>query len=164
MYNHKAKIGSSFVLPFCSYQLDINVDRAADVLVHQKVLAEAKDPDRRPAFHVRFLRVKLLLMLVWTVLQATNVRYATMVATFSGYLLDSSHLGPPQSLTARVFVPNEFCYISNVNHHVVVQLSLHDLNEGFWIKKENIVMVKIHCAQLIVRKNAVECSCPMSLD
>jgi hypothetical protein len=41
-----------------SYQLDINVDKAADVLVHQNVLAEAKDPDRRPAFHVRFLRIE----------------------------------------------------------------------------------------------------------
>ncbi|TVU50977.1 hypothetical protein EJB05_02376 [Eragrostis curvula] len=41
-----------------SYQLDINVDKAADVIVHQKVLAEAKDPDRRPAFHVRFLRIE----------------------------------------------------------------------------------------------------------
>ncbi|XP_044949228.1 serine/threonine-protein kinase STY8-like isoform X2 [Hordeum vulgare subsp. vulgare] len=44
-------------LPF-SYQLDINVDKSADVLVHQKVLAEAKDPLRRPAFRVRFLRVE----------------------------------------------------------------------------------------------------------
>uniref|UniRef100_M8BML2 Serine/threonine-protein kinase HT1 n=1 Tax=Aegilops tauschii TaxID=37682 RepID=M8BML2_AEGTA len=41
-----------------SYQLDINVDKSADVLVHQKVLAEAKDPLRRPAFRVRFLRVE----------------------------------------------------------------------------------------------------------
>ncbi|CAL4904088.1 unnamed protein product [Urochloa decumbens] len=41
-----------------SYQLDINVDKAADVLVHQSVLAEAKDPDRRPAFYVRFLRLE----------------------------------------------------------------------------------------------------------
>jgi hypothetical protein len=56
----KLNIGSCFVFSLCSYQLDINVDKAEDVLVHQKVLAEAKDPDRRPAFHVRFLRVKLL--------------------------------------------------------------------------------------------------------
>uniref|UniRef100_A0A804RGI0 non-specific serine/threonine protein kinase n=1 Tax=Zea mays TaxID=4577 RepID=A0A804RGI0_MAIZE len=35
-----------------SYQLDINVDKASDVLVHQNVLAEAKDPDRRPAFYI----------------------------------------------------------------------------------------------------------------
>jgi len=41
-----------------SYQLDINVDKASDVLVHQNVLAEAKDPDRRPAFYVRFLRIE----------------------------------------------------------------------------------------------------------
>jgi hypothetical protein len=53
-----------FLFPSCSYQLDINVDKSADVLVHQKVLMEAKDPLRRPAFRVRFLRVKLLLMLV----------------------------------------------------------------------------------------------------
>jgi hypothetical protein len=53
--------------------LDINVDKAADVIVHQKVLAEAKDPDRRPAFHARFLRVKLFLMLAWALLVVTNV-------------------------------------------------------------------------------------------
>jgi len=36
----------------------VNVDKAEDVLIHQKVLAEAKDPDRRPAFAVRFLRLE----------------------------------------------------------------------------------------------------------
>jgi hypothetical protein len=35
----------------------VNIDKAEDVLIHHKVLAEAKDPDRRPAFAVRFLRV-----------------------------------------------------------------------------------------------------------
>ncbi|RWW10660.1 hypothetical protein GW17_00025788 [Ensete ventricosum] len=40
-----------------SYKLDLNVDRAEDVLIHQKVLAEAKDPDKRPVFHVRFMKV-----------------------------------------------------------------------------------------------------------
>ncbi|CAO2153164.1 unnamed protein product [Urochloa humidicola] len=45
------------VLP-TSYQMDVNVDKAQDVLIHQKVLAEAKDPDRRPAFTVRFLRLE----------------------------------------------------------------------------------------------------------
>ncbi|KAL5225571.1 hypothetical protein ABZP36_012210 [Zizania latifolia] len=40
-----------------SYQLDVNVEKAADVLVHQKVLAEAKDPERRPAFRVRFVKI-----------------------------------------------------------------------------------------------------------
>ncbi|XP_072950567.1 serine/threonine-protein kinase STY46-like isoform X1 [Typha angustifolia] len=39
-----------------SYLLDVNVDRAEDVLLHQKILAEAKDPEKRPVFHVRFMR------------------------------------------------------------------------------------------------------------
>uniref|UniRef100_A0A5B7C0H5 Putative serine/threonine-protein kinase HT1-like isoform X2 n=1 Tax=Davidia involucrata TaxID=16924 RepID=A0A5B7C0H5_DAVIN len=38
-----------------SYGLDINMDRVEDVLLHQKLLALAKDPDKRPVFHVRFL-------------------------------------------------------------------------------------------------------------
>ncbi|GAB2270591.1 hypothetical protein Dimus_005474 [Dionaea muscipula] len=38
-----------------SYGLDINVDRVEDVLIHQKLLALAKDPEKRPVFHVRFL-------------------------------------------------------------------------------------------------------------
>ncbi|KAL6639789.1 hypothetical protein ACP70R_022611 [Stipagrostis hirtigluma subsp. patula] len=38
------------------YLLEVNVDKADDVLIHQKVLEEAKDPDRRPAFAVRLLQ------------------------------------------------------------------------------------------------------------
>ncbi|KAL9262501.1 Serine/threonine-protein kinase STY46-like protein [Drosera capensis] len=38
-----------------SYGLDLNVDRVEDILMHQKLLASAKDPEKRPAFHVRFL-------------------------------------------------------------------------------------------------------------
>ncbi|KQJ92138.1 serine/threonine-protein kinase STY46 [Brachypodium distachyon] len=54
----RAQLDAHFArLPY-SYQLDINVDKSADVLVHQKVLAEAKDPLRRPAFRVRFLRIE----------------------------------------------------------------------------------------------------------
>jgi hypothetical protein len=49
------------LLLLCSYQLDVNIDKAEDVLIHQKVLAEAKDPDKRPAFAVRFLRVMVFL-------------------------------------------------------------------------------------------------------
>ncbi|KAG8050580.1 hypothetical protein GUJ93_ZPchr0009g1445 [Zizania palustris] len=40
-----------------SYLLDINVEKATDVLVHQKVLAEAKDPEKRPAFRVHFVKI-----------------------------------------------------------------------------------------------------------
>ncbi|KAK9270111.1 hypothetical protein L1049_025685 [Liquidambar formosana] len=38
-----------------SYGLDVNMDRVEDVLLHQKLLASAKDPDRRPVYHIRFL-------------------------------------------------------------------------------------------------------------
>ncbi|URE33360.1 kinase family [Musa troglodytarum] len=41
-----------------SYKLDLNVERAEDVLIHQKILEEAKDPDKRPVFHVRFLKLE----------------------------------------------------------------------------------------------------------
>lgn len=33
--------------------------RVEDVLLHQKLLAMAKDPDNQPAFHIRFLEVHL---------------------------------------------------------------------------------------------------------
>ncbi|KAG8378112.1 hypothetical protein BUALT_Bualt08G0104300 [Buddleja alternifolia] len=38
-----------------SYGLDINMDRVEDVLLHQKLLASAKDPHNQPVFHIRFL-------------------------------------------------------------------------------------------------------------
>ncbi|XP_042413886.1 serine/threonine-protein kinase STY46-like isoform X5 [Zingiber officinale] len=41
-----------------SYKLDLNVDRAEDVLIHQKILAEAKDPEKRPVFYVRFQKLE----------------------------------------------------------------------------------------------------------
>lgn len=39
-----------------SYSLDVNIDKAEEVLLHQKILAEAKDPEKQPAFRVRFLK------------------------------------------------------------------------------------------------------------
>lgn len=42
-----------------SYALDINMDRVEDVLLHQRLLALAKDPDSRPVFNVRFMEVWL---------------------------------------------------------------------------------------------------------
>ncbi|CAO2145683.1 unnamed protein product [Urochloa humidicola] len=53
-----ARLEAHFARLPASYQLDVTVDKAEDVLIHQKVLAEAKDPDRRPAFIVRFLRLE----------------------------------------------------------------------------------------------------------
>ncbi|XP_019703609.1 serine/threonine-protein kinase STY46 isoform X2 [Elaeis guineensis] len=39
-----------------SYLADVNIDRMEDVLLHQKLLAQAKDPEKRPVFHVRFMK------------------------------------------------------------------------------------------------------------
>lgn len=38
-----------------SYALDIRLARVEDVLMHQKLLVLAKDPENRPVFHVRLL-------------------------------------------------------------------------------------------------------------
>ncbi|XP_047975400.1 serine/threonine-protein kinase STY46-like isoform X2 [Salvia hispanica] len=38
-----------------SYGLDINMEKVEDVLLHQKLLASAEDPDNQPVFHIRFL-------------------------------------------------------------------------------------------------------------
>ncbi|CAH9112234.1 unnamed protein product [Cuscuta epithymum] len=43
-------------LPY-RYLLDINMDRVEDVLLHQDLLARAKNPDKRPVYHVRFLEL-----------------------------------------------------------------------------------------------------------
>ncbi|XP_044511906.1 serine/threonine-protein kinase STY46-like isoform X1 [Mangifera indica] len=38
-----------------SYGLDINMDRVEDVLLHQNLLTLAKDPEKRPVYHIRFM-------------------------------------------------------------------------------------------------------------
>ncbi|KAL9275839.1 Serine/threonine-protein kinase STY46-like protein [Drosera capensis] len=39
------------------YALDVNVERAEDVLTHKRLLQLARDPDNRPAFDVRLVQV-----------------------------------------------------------------------------------------------------------
>ncbi|KAL6651734.1 hypothetical protein ACP70R_010659 [Stipagrostis hirtigluma subsp. patula] len=39
-----------------SYSIDLHVDRAEDVLLHRRILEECADPDKRPVFHVRFIK------------------------------------------------------------------------------------------------------------
>ncbi|CAM8946191.1 unnamed protein product [Rhodiola kirilowii] len=38
-----------------SYGIDVNMDRVEDVLLHRQLLMQAKDPMKRPAYHIRFL-------------------------------------------------------------------------------------------------------------
>ncbi|XVE60150.1 hypothetical protein DITRI_Ditri05aG0104500 [Diplodiscus trichospermus] len=48
LYSHFDRLPSS-------YGLDINLERVEDVLLHQKLLASAKDPEKRPVYRIRFL-------------------------------------------------------------------------------------------------------------
>ncbi|XP_019153329.1 PREDICTED: serine/threonine-protein kinase STY46-like isoform X2 [Ipomoea nil] len=61
-----------------SYGLDINMDRVEDVLLHQKILARAKDPDVRPVYHVRFLELN-----VWTRVDDTADQQISNLASTS---------------------------------------------------------------------------------
>ncbi|XP_022141400.1 serine/threonine-protein kinase STY8-like [Momordica charantia] len=38
-----------------SYGLDVNMEKVEDVLLHQKLLSLAKDPEKCPVYHIRFL-------------------------------------------------------------------------------------------------------------
>jgi hypothetical protein len=40
------------------YALDVNAERADDVVTHQRLLEEARDPERRPALSVRVVQVR----------------------------------------------------------------------------------------------------------
>lgn len=42
---------------YCSYALDVNTERAEDVLMHKKLLNMARDPLTRPAVDVRLVQV-----------------------------------------------------------------------------------------------------------
>lgn len=45
------------LLLLCSYALDVNVERAEDVLTHKRLLQLAEDPANRPVFEVRTVQV-----------------------------------------------------------------------------------------------------------
>ncbi|XP_062217978.1 serine/threonine-protein kinase STY46-like isoform X2 [Phragmites australis] len=43
------------------YALDVNAERAEDVVTHQRLLEEARDPERRPALSVRVVQVSRII-------------------------------------------------------------------------------------------------------
>ncbi|OEL16095.1 Serine/threonine-protein kinase STY17 [Dichanthelium oligosanthes] len=94
-------------------KLDVNVDKAEEVLVHQKVLAEAKDPDKRPAFAVRFVRLSSLLSDI-----GLNIREAHVFSTADGYSLD-------------VFVVDGWPIEDTDGLHTALEASILR-NEGSW--------------------------------
>lgn len=48
-----------FDILHCSYALDVNVERAEDVLMHKRLIQLAHDPVNRPAFEIRLVQVSL---------------------------------------------------------------------------------------------------------
>ncbi|MED6148428.1 hypothetical protein PIB30_053102 [Stylosanthes scabra] len=64
-YHHRAVLIQRQVLRFdeeirgveCRYALDVNVERAVDVLMHKRLLHLAHDPVNRPAIEVRLVQV-----------------------------------------------------------------------------------------------------------
>lgn len=54
------RLGSFIVYLVFRYALDVNVERAEDVLMHQRLLHSALDPNNRPVIQVRLVQVSLL--------------------------------------------------------------------------------------------------------
>lgn len=48
----------------CRYALDVNVERAEDVLMHKRLLHLAHDPNNRPAIEVRLVQVSVDLLAI----------------------------------------------------------------------------------------------------
>lgn len=46
-----------FICLHCRYALDVNAERAEDVLIHKRLLHLAHDPVNRPAIEVRLVQV-----------------------------------------------------------------------------------------------------------
>ncbi|KAL0325941.1 UNVERIFIED_CONTAM: Serine/threonine-protein kinase STY46 [Sesamum radiatum] len=59
MHDSVKTIGTSLIICSCSYALDVNTERAEDVLTHKKLLNMARDPLTRPAVDVRLVQVRL---------------------------------------------------------------------------------------------------------
>lgn len=49
---------ASVCVLYFRYALDVNVERAEDVLMHKKLLQLARDPANRPAFNIHLVQVK----------------------------------------------------------------------------------------------------------
>lgn len=50
-------VDDDFDLLRCRYALDVNAERAEDVLMHKRLLQLAHEPSNRPAFEIRLVQV-----------------------------------------------------------------------------------------------------------
>ncbi|XP_073011432.1 serine/threonine-protein kinase STY46-like [Typha latifolia] len=73
------------------YAMDVNVERAEDVLMHKKLLEQARDPANRPAFSVRVVQVSPVL----DGNQGDSVGSSNSGEAVSSRLLCSQSIHPP---------------------------------------------------------------------
>ncbi|KAG6478574.1 hypothetical protein ZIOFF_062017 [Zingiber officinale] len=73
------------------YGLDLNMDRVEDVLLHQKILADAEDPEKRPIFFVRFMKC------IWTSAYGNDGQQQSV---------DSTGEGSGDRVHERIVAPN----------------------------------------------------------
>ncbi|RAL40691.1 unnamed protein product [Cuscuta campestris] len=88
-----------------SYGLDINMDKVEDVLLHRDLLAKAKDPDKRPVYHVRLLELNSGA----TRVDDTADQQISNIASTSNLLCDIDNEGivaPPRSRPQISFIPS----------------------------------------------------------
>ncbi|PAN11204.2 hypothetical protein PAHAL_2G149800 [Panicum hallii] len=110
------------------YQLDLDIFKAEDILIHKKVLAEAKDSDKRPAFAVR-LRLEDKDVDEVTHYNGSQEGAATEVALSTG----------PDTLYARNY---EIILSTVENPSNLTQLSVLLVDIGLKIKEAHIFSTK----------------------
>ncbi|XP_074566620.1 serine/threonine-protein kinase STY17-like [Curcuma longa] len=76
--NLRNLLGSHLARLPLRYGLDLNMDRVDDVLLHQKILADAEDPEKRPIFYVRFLKC------IWTSASGNDGQQQSVDSTGEG--------------------------------------------------------------------------------
>ncbi|XP_042433218.1 serine/threonine-protein kinase STY17-like isoform X2 [Zingiber officinale] len=91
------------------YGLDLNMDRVEDVLLHQKILADAEDPEKRPIFFVRFMKC------IWTSAYGNDGQQQSV---------DSTGEGSGDRVHERIVAPNLRQDIKDVPVHEIIFSSI----------------------------------------
>ncbi|WCJ44301.1 ACT-like protein tyrosine kinase family protein [Euphorbia peplus] len=74
------------------YSLDVNAERAQDVLMHKRLLQLAHDPATRPAIEVRLVQVRSICDAKSS---GSDHTHSARKVEYSGYLSEQSNLPPP---------------------------------------------------------------------
>ncbi|XP_024970872.1 serine/threonine-protein kinase STY46-like isoform X3 [Cynara cardunculus var. scolymus] len=106
------------------YALDVNVERAQEVLMHKKLLHMAHDPTTRPAFKARLIQLTSLLSEI-----GLNIQEAHAFSTTDGYSLD-------------VFVVNGWPYEETKKLRDVLAKEIPRVEEIPWSKNSPVLETK----------------------